>query len=174
MKKFIQDFKEDYAYSVSVSSYIAPLINPGIYIVLLYRISNLFYRYKLGIIAKLIWWINRLLFTVDIHQGAKLSGGLVLVHGMGIVIGKEVISEGKLKIYQNVTLGGNSFKTQKYGDLLLKQPYLKNDITIYAGAAVVGPVIIDGNSIVGTNAVVTKNITANSLVVGINIIRNNR
>ena len=169
MKKFILDLTKDYKYArKETNSYFTPLINPNIYSIFLYRLSNFFFRYKLGIIAKFFWLINRLIFTVDIHQASKLSGGLMLVHGFGIVIGKEVISDGNLKIYQNVTLGGNSFKTKIYNNILLHQPYCKSDVIIYSGAVVIGPIVIGTNSIIGANSTITKSVENNSMVVGNN------
>lgn len=85
------------------------LANPCFHSVLLYRISRLFYKIHLSFISKIIWYINRLLFHVDIDFRADLAGGFVLIHGLGVVIGAGVISEGPLKVYQGVTLGGRSF-----------------------------------------------------------------
>jgi len=47
---------------------------------------------------------------VDIDYRADLAGGFMLIHGLGTVIGKNVISRGKLKVYQHVTLGGGNGK----------------------------------------------------------------
>jgi len=58
-------------------------------------------------VAKLIWYMNRLLFHCDIDYRADLAGGFMIVHGLGIVIGSGVKSNGRLKVYQGVTLGGD-------------------------------------------------------------------
>ena len=66
------------------------LLNPCFHAVLLYRISSFFNRIHLKIVAKIIWYVNRIVYNVDIDYRAKLSGGFVLVHGLGTVIGKNV------------------------------------------------------------------------------------
>lgn len=71
-------------------------LNPNFHSVCLFRLANLFYRMHLSIISKILWYINRMLFHVDIDYRADLAGGFVLVHGLGTVIGKTVISKGPL------------------------------------------------------------------------------
>lgn len=140
----------------------------NIYMVLLYRISNFFYRYHIFIIAKIFWLLNRLLFCIDIDPGAKLGPGLRLVHPMSIVIGRDVISEGDLIVYQNVTIGGSNNKTSKYNDFVIKQPYFKKNVVLYASSVVIGPIIIGENSIIAANATISKNVADNSVAFGFN------
>ena len=102
--RIIDDFK---AFSNNtVQGGLKLITNPCFHSVCLYRLSSFFYKVHLSIFAKIVWYINRIIFNVDIDYRADLAGGLVLVHGIGIVIGKTVISKGRLVIYQNVTLGG--------------------------------------------------------------------
>ncbi|MBO3390550.1 serine O-acetyltransferase [Clostridium perfringens] len=105
MRLIIQDFKFYKKNSFSKKS-IAVLINPCFHAMLLYRISNWLYLNKLGFISKFIWLINRIIFNVDIDYRAKINGGVMLVHGLGVVIGSEVEIMSNVKIYQGVTIGG--------------------------------------------------------------------
>lgn len=50
-------------------------------------------------------------------------------------------------------------------------PYIKQNVTIYAGAKVVGGIEVGENSIIGANAVVTKSVPPGHVVVGANCIR---
>ena len=64
-------------------------------------------------------------------------------------------------IYHGVTLGGNSLNKGK------RHPTVGNNVIIGAGAKILGPLHIGDSARVGANAVVTKNINANSTVMGI-------
>lgn len=76
------------------------LINPCFHSVVLYRLSSFFYKIKCSVLAKFVWYINRVVFSVDIDYRANLAGGFVLVHGLGTVIGTGV------KIYANAMVLG--------------------------------------------------------------------
>lgn len=111
--------KEDYKQFLTrkgVKKKIATLLfNPNFHAVCLYRLSSLLYKCHLELPAKIIWYFNRLLFHVDIDYRADLAGGFVLVHGLGTVIGKNVISKGPLIVYQHVNSGGRKRKTRASG-----------------------------------------------------------
>lgn len=133
------------------------IANPCFHSVLLYRISNFFYKIHLSIVAKIIWYINRLLFSVDIDYRCDLAGGFVLIHGIGVVIGRYVQSEGSLTLYQGVTLGGAGKERLYEGEILL-QPLLKENVTIYTDAKVFGPVIIGKNNHIKAGEIVVDDI----------------
>ena len=154
-----------------VAAYVKVLLDVNFWIISIYRLSHLFVKLRLYPISKLFWLFNRIVFTVDIDPRADLAGGLVLVHGMGIVIGHEVITKGKLKIYQGVTLGGNIGKRKIIGGIDTGQPVIDANVIIGINACVLGPVKINPNSIVGTGAIVTKDIPSDVLVLGVNQIR---
>lgn len=134
------------------------LLNPNFHSVCLFRLSNLCYRMKLSPIAKLIWYINRLLFHVDIDYRADLAGGFVLVHGLGTVIGKNVVSKGRLKVYQHVTLGGGNGKPARLDEdgISRGMPLFKGDSTVYTGAIVVGGIVISEGLIIKAGAVISS------------------
>lgn len=133
------------------------LLNPCFHSVFLYRLSSLMHHIKLNSLAKVIWYINRLLFCVDIDFRSEIDGGLKIVHGLGIVIGKEVIAGKNLTIYQHVTLGGDgNYRT--INNIYTGQPYVGNNVTIYTGASVFGPVqLLDGDIIKAGKIITEKN-----------------
>lgn len=134
------------------------IINPCFHAVCLYRLSHFFFLIHLTGISKIVWYINRMLFHIDIDYRARLAGGLVIVHGLGTVIGKDVISTGRLKVYQSVTIGGNQGKhtfNTKYG-IELTQPLIEDNVTIFTNACVFGPVCVAGNSIIKAGSIITK------------------
>lgn len=132
--------------------------NPCFHSVCLYRISSCFYKLHLTILAKIVWYLNRIIFNIDIDYRSSLSGGLVIKHGLGIVIGKDVISRGRLTIYQGVTLGGNAGKKALYMEMgrsfEIEQPVLLENVVIYTDAKVFGPVVIGRNNIIKAGSIV--------------------
>ena len=78
-------------------------------------------------------------------------------HYNGVVIGQDSIIGDDCIFYQQVTIGQ---KNDQY-------PIIGNNVTIYAGAKIIGDISIEDNVIVGANAVVLKDIPANSIVAGV-------
>ena len=81
--------------------------------------------------------------------------------GMGIVIGETAEIGDGVMLYHGVTLGGQVLTQTK------RHPTIGDNVTIGAGAKVLGPVTIGAGSAVGANAVVTKDVPENSIAVGI-------
>lgn len=138
-------------------SYGAVLLNPCFYSVLLYRISNSLYRKKLTILAKLVWLVNRILFSVDIDYRATIGKNFMLVHGIGVVIGCDVKIGNNVKIYQGVTLGGNG-KSRYEGSTMYTQPVIEDNCIIYTNSCLFGPIIIKPNTIIKACQVISKDI----------------
>jgi len=80
-------------------------------------------------------------------------------HPIGIVIGKGVTLGYGCIIYQNVTLGVKYFGCQKY-------PTLGNNVIVYAGASIIGDVVIGNNCIIGAGCIVNKSIPSNMVAYG--------
>ena len=139
----IFDFKNYRANSPS-KSYIAVLLNPCFYSLVLYRISNFLYKKKLKLFAKIIWFFNRIIFSVDIDYRADIGKNFIIVHGLGIVIGCNVKIGDNCKIYHGVTLGGSG-KIRNYNGKNISQPIIGNNCTIYTNACLFGPIKIKDN-----------------------------
>lgn len=168
-KSLFKGLRDDYnGYAKFSNSRIKPLFKIHYYCNVIFRISHFFYRIKLLPLAKILWGVNRFIYAIDIDPGAELNGGFVIIHGIGVVIGRYVISEGLFKIYQGATLGGNNDKESIYNGMLLRQPYIKDNVTIGINAAVLGPIVIGAGAVIGTNAVVTKEVMDNHVIVGNN------
>lgn len=151
-----------------IVAYVKSLLDVNTWIVIIYRLSSFFVKIYLYPVAKIFWLINRILFTVDIDPRADLAGGLMIVHGMNIVIGHEVRSKGKLKIYQGATIGGNSGKRKVVEGVNTGQPVFLDDVIVGINSCILGPVFVKEKCIVGTGAIVTKDVPANSIIVSVN------
>lgn len=94
-----------------------------------------------------------------IALGARIGPRLRLPHPVGIVIGSEVVIGADVTIYQNVTLG------RAHADEG-SNPVIKDGVTLYAGAMVIGAVTIGAGAVVGANSVVRNDVAAGTTVVG--------
>ena len=83
----------------------------------------------------------------------------MIVFDTGIVIGSEVVIGADVTIYQNVTLG------RAHADEG-SNPVIKDGVTLYAGAMVIGAVTIGAGAVVGANSVVRNDVAAGTTVVG--------
>ena len=80
---------------------------------------------------------------------------------MGVVIGETTVVGDDCVLYQGVTLGGTGKECGK------RHPTLGNNVTVGAGAKVLGNIQIGDNVKVGGNSVVVKDVPENCTVVGI-------
>jgi serine O-acetyltransferase len=105
---------------------------------------------------------------IEIHPGAKIGKNLFIDHGMGVVIGETSDIGDNVTIYHMATLGGiaPSINSDNQRDVK-RHPTLKDNVVVGSGAQILGPVVIGKNAKVGANAVVTKDVEENAVMVGI-------
>ena len=105
---------------------------------------------------------------IEIHPKAKIGKNLFIDHGMGVVIGETSDIGDNVTIYHMVTLGGISPSINSDTQRNIKRhPTLQDDVVVGSGAQILGPVIVGKNAKVGANAVVTKDVPENAVMVGI-------
>ena len=80
---------------------------------------------------------------------------------MGIVVGETAEIGDNCVIYHGVTLGGVSISKVK------RHPTLKNNVSVGAGAKLLGNIVIGNNVRIGANSVVLKDIPDEAVAVGI-------
>ena len=147
----------------AISLLVVLLNYPGFHAIVLYRISHFIWNLHLKTIAKFISNISRLFTGIEIHPAATIGKRLFIDHGYGVVIGETTIIGDDCTIYQNVTLGSKNC----IHACSQRHPTLKNHVTVYAGAKIIGNVVINDNSIIGASAVVLNDVEKNSVVVGV-------
>ncbi|HPI77959.1 MAG TPA: serine O-acetyltransferase, partial [bacterium] len=82
------------------------LCYPGLHALVAHRFAHFLHARNVPLLPRLISHVARFFTGVEIHPGAKLGRGVVIDHGMGVVIGETAeIGDGVL-IYQGVSLGG--------------------------------------------------------------------
>ena len=144
------------------------LTYPGVKAVFFHRIAHFFCVAKFDLIARIISQFSRFLTGIEIHPKAKIGKNLFIDHGMGVVIGETSEIGDNVTIYHSVTLGGISPSIDSDSQRDVKRhPTLKNNVVVGSGAQVLGPVVVGENAKIGANAVVTKNVPENAVMVGI-------
>jgi serine O-acetyltransferase len=98
---------------------------------------------------------------IEIHPGATIGRRFFIDHGMGVVIGETAEIGDDVLMYHQVTLGGSSLEKEK------RHPTVGNDVLIGMGAKLIGAITIGDHARIGANAVVTRDVPANSTAVGI-------
>ena len=137
------------------------LLYSGLHATLAYRVAHKLYLGGHTFSARAISQAAKFFTGIEIHPAATIGRGLVIDHGMGVVIGETTEIGDNCTLYQGVTLGGTGKDTGK------RHPTLGDNVLVGAGAKVLGPIVISNNSKVAANAVVLKDITENSTAVGI-------
>ena len=144
------------------------LTYPGVKAVFFHRIANFFSTAKFDLIARIISQFSRFLTGIEIHPKAKIGRNLFIDHGMGVVIGETSEIGDNVTIYHNVTLGGIAPSINSNDQRNTKRhPTLEDNVVIGSGAQILGPIIIKKNSLIGANAVVTKDVPENAVMIGI-------
>lgn len=125
----------------------------------LYRIGNFFVRKKIPIIPKMIYMLNRFLYSCDIPCQTQIGEGTSFVHnGLGTVVNPEAVIGKNCCIYQNVSIAGRNGRGV---------PIIHDNVFIGAGACILGGVIIGEGASIGANAVVLTDIPPYSTAVGV-------
>ena len=137
------------------------LTSSGIHAILAHRAAHKLYCNGKKLTARIISQTARHFTGIEIHPGATIGRGLLIDHGMGVVIGETAEIGDNCTLYQGVTLGGTGKDQGK------RHPTLKDNVMVGAGAKVLGPVEIGENVKIASNAVVLKDIPADSTAVGI-------
>ena len=144
------------------------LTYPGVKAVFFHRIANFFHLAKFHLVARIISQLSRFLTGIEIHPGAKIGRNLFIDHGMGVVIGETSEIGNNVTIYHMATLGGIAPSINSNNQRQVKRhPTLGDCVVVGSGAQILGPVIIGANAKVGANAVVTKDVPENAVMVGI-------
>ena len=144
------------------------LTYPGVKAVFFHSVANFFSIAKFDLIARMISQVSRFLTGIEIHPKAKIGKNLFIDHGMGVVIGETSEIGDNVTIYHGVTLGGISPSINSNDQRDVKRhPTLKENVVVGSGAQILGPVVVEKNSKIGSNTVVTKDVDENSVMVGI-------
>ncbi len=137
------------------------LCYPGLHAVWGHRITHWLWHHNAKLPARFLAEIIRKFTGVEIHPGAVLGSGVFIDHATGVVIGETAEVGNNVTIYHGVTLGGTNL------DRVKRHPTVEDDVTIGAGAKILGAITIGRGSQIGANSVVIKPVPAGAVVVGV-------
>ncbi|MCQ9344228.1 serine O-acetyltransferase [Corynebacterium sp. 153RC1] len=137
------------------------IVYSGLHAIWAHRVSHWLWTREHRGVARILSQATRFLTGIEIHPGATIGRRFFIDHGMGIVIGETAEIGDGVMLYHGVTLGGQVLTQTK------RHPTIGNNVTIGAGAKVLGPITVGEGSAIGANAVVTKDVPANHIAVGI-------
>jgi Serine acetyltransferase len=133
--------------------------------VVLLRISQLLAQKRiLWRLAPYIKTLNEILTGFDCNIHAVIGEGFFVAHTNGIVIGEGVVLGKKVIVYNGVTFGargrGSNEKKRRF-------PIIEDEVIVYTGAKVIGPIVVGKGAVVGANTVVLNDIPPGSVAVGV-------
>ncbi len=137
------------------------LLYPGLHALWSHRLAHWLWTRGFRFVARALSQFTRWLTGIEIHPGATIGRRFFIDHGMGVVIGETAEVGDDVMLYHGVTLGG---RTRDGGK---RHPTLGDGVAVGAGAKVLGPITIGAGSVVGANAVVTKDAPEDSVLVGV-------
>ena len=134
----------------------AILCYPGITALFVHRIAHELYSLRVPLIPRIWQEFAHAETGIDIHPGATIGESFFVDHGTGVVIGETTKIGDRCKVYQGVTLGARSFEKDERGQIkrgTKRHPTLGNDVTVYAGATVLG-----GDTHIGDGCVIAGSV----------------
>lgn len=145
--------------SLKLSNYFSPRFAP----VVLIRLANSLYKSKLQKLAKLFSLINFVIFGIEVPARLDIAPGLVIHHTQGTILGAASIGK-NVTIFQQVTVGATE---ADYTYSLNLRPTIGNNVTLGAGAKILGGITLHDGAVIGANAVVLKDVPAGYRAVGV-------
>jgi len=102
--------------------------------------------------------VQTAVFGCEIDREVTLGAGVYFVHPLGTVVG------GTSRLGERVRLMGNNTVGTRHDD---GYPIIGDDVTLGAGARVLGPIRIGAGATVGAGAVVIDDVEAGGVVAGV-------
>ena len=134
---------------------------PSMYTMIHHRIAHVLYKNKVPLIPRIISEMAHSRTGIDIHPGAQIDECFFIDPGTGVVIGETCIIGKHYRLYQGVTLGALSFPKNEDGTLMkgnLRHPILEDNVTVYAGATILGRITVGAGAVIGGNVWVTTDV----------------
>jgi serine O-acetyltransferase len=134
---------------------------PGLKAIAINRLAHVLYQAGVPLVPRVMGEYAHAVTGIDIHPGATLGASLFIDHGTGVVVGETAVVGDNVKIYQGVTLGALSFPKDACGRIIKgakRHPNIEDNVTLYAGATVLGDITIGHDSVIGGNVWITESV----------------
>jgi serine O-acetyltransferase len=124
----------------------------------IYLIANTLHRLKLTPFAKLLTMTMRIITGAYVPAAARIGRGTKFAYGAaGLVLHERVAIGNNCLLSPGVVVGGRG----GHYDV----PRIEDDVKLYPGSMVLGPITIGRGSVIGANAVVVSDLSPGSVVV---------
>lgn len=149
IKQFFKRFFLSAGFNYSVKMRLCNYFRYSKYLKILFPLSYLVYRHAMH------------KFGISIPYSTQIGKGLYIGHSGGIVVNSKAIIGNNVNISHGVTIG-KSGRGEKSG-----VPIIGNNCYLGPGSVIIGKIKISNNVAIGANAVVTKNVPENAVIVGV-------
>lgn len=142
--------------------YCLPLLYfKGFHALQIYRVTNWLWKNNRKSLASYLQ--NRVseVFSVDIHPGAKIGGGIMIDHATGLVVGETAVIGDNVSMLHSVTLGGTGARA---GD---RHPKIRCGVLIAAGAKILGNIEVGEGAKIGAGSLVLEPVPPHTTVAGV-------
>lgn len=138
-------------------------------VVMVYRFGNWSYRIQLKPIKYIFYAIYRIvdlllckmLLNCDIPGATSIGYGFTIYHPYGVIINSDAVIGCNFTCRDQIVVGNKGIKTND------GSPIIGNNVTLGAGAKVIGPITIGDNCSIGANSVVTHSFPPDQILVGV-------
>jgi serine O-acetyltransferase len=118
-----------------------------------FRVSHAVGR-RSALLGTIVKQLNQVITGCDIGHQAQIGPGFRMLHPNGVVINSAVVVGSRFTVHQGVTLGGSARGAPVIGD----------DVNLAPGSRVLGAVRLGNRVLLGANAVLTKTIDGDGIV----------
>ena len=139
---------------------------PGVLAIAVHRLAHILYEYRVPLLPRIMSEHAHHQTGIDIHPGATIGESFFIDHGTGVVVGETTVIGRNVKLYQGVTLGAKSFPDDAREIRGKKRhPTLADNVIIYAGATILGDIVIGESSVIGGNTWLTESVAPHTTIV---------
>lgn len=132
---------------------------PGFWAVVLWRVGNALHE-RGNPLARLAYFANTVLFGTDLTAGAVVAPGVVIPHPVGVGVASDVVVGARCRLMGGVRVGGSG-RPDRPGHAVIG-----DDVWLMDGAKVFGPVHIGDRTLVGSGALLTRDVPPDMMVLG--------
>ncbi len=130
----------------------------GFQLLVLQRLRETSRKYHIPVANHLLRRVQTALYGVEVGNHVSVGDGTYFLHSVGVVIGGDAKIGARVKF-----MGSNTVGTAKENGY----PVIEDDVTIGAGARILGPVRVGRGAVIGANAVVVRDVPEGAVVTGI-------
>ncbi|MEZ5143120.1 MAG: hypothetical protein R2726_11470 [Acidimicrobiales bacterium] len=133
---------------------------PMFHATVVFRLARAAERHRLSPIARILMYLNEVVWFVELSSKAVVGPGLIMLHpGNGCAAGTRIGRNCTMVMFVHMGVAGRSDPTKD------GTPTIGDDVVLSANSSVWGPVTVGSRSTIGTGVRVMKDVPEDSLVI---------